>query len=49
MTLKTGVIMLKIQLCHHRSKVHFNIDSHRKSCNNNISEFDGIFHVFLIK
>jgi len=25
-TLKTGVMMLEIQLCHHRNKLHFKID-----------------------
>jgi len=29
-TLKTGVMMLKIQLCHHRNKLHFKIYSNRK-------------------
>ncbi len=30
MTLKTGVMMLKIQLCHHRNKLHFKIYSNRE-------------------
>ncbi len=29
-TLNTGVMMLKIQLCHHRNKLHFKIYSNRK-------------------
>jgi len=27
---KTGVMMLKIPLCHHRNKLHFKIYSNRK-------------------
>ncbi len=44
-TLKTGVMMLKIQL-HHRNILHFNIYSHRKHLflnGNNCSVFYCIF------
>ena len=40
-TLKTGVMMLKIQLYHHRNKLHFKIHKNRKvtlNCNN-ISQY----------
>jgi len=29
-TLNTQVMMLKIQLCHYRNKLHFKINLHRK-------------------
>ncbi len=31
-TQKTVVMMLKIQLCHHRNKLHFKIYLNRKQC-----------------
>jgi len=34
-TLKTGVMMLTIQLCHHRSKLHFKIYRFSNGNNNN--------------
>ncbi len=31
--LKTGVMMLKIQLCHHRNELHFKMYSYRETIN----------------
>jgi len=47
---KTGVIMLKIQLCHHRNKLHFKIYSNRKQFFEFVITFTNItvFTVFLI-
>ncbi len=38
-------MILKIQLCHHRNKLHFTIDSHTKSYlnGNNISQYYRFF------
>ncbi len=51
MTLKTGVMMLKIQLCHHRNKLHLKYiylmenSSFILNCNN-ISQYCYFYHMF---
>jgi len=47
-TLKTGVMMLKIHICHHRNKLHFKMYSNRKQILSYISQYY-FFSVYLIK
>lgn len=46
-SIKTGVIILKIQLCHHRSKLNLKICSYRKAFSDNSQYY--CCTVFLIK
>jgi len=49
--MNTGIMMLKIQLCHHRNKLYFKIYSNRMQLFEIVIIFHNIaiFTVFLIK
>jgi len=47
-TLKTGVMMLKIQLHHHRNKLHFKVYSNRKKLFHNLKKNNTVKYYIIL-